>query len=145
MQNILTDELMQKISDVSGLRASQSDHPELLSYLEGRIKELSLSSISAYFSFLSVGKDLSEERERLSELLTTGETYFMRDPGQMTLIGSVILPRLIEKNRLKKQLRLWAPACATGEEVYSLVILLDHLIPDSENWVIDIIGSDINS
>ncbi|MDH6504308.1 CheR family methyltransferase [Polynucleobacter sphagniphilus] len=145
MQNILTDELMQKISDVSGLRVSQSDHPELLSYLEGRIKELSLSSISAYLSFLSVGKDLSEERERLSELLTTGETYFMRDPGQMTLIGSVILPRLIEKNRLKKQLRLWAPACATGEEVYSLVILLDHLIPDSENWVIDIIGSDINS
>ncbi len=73
------------------------------------------------------------------------ETYFFRDHGQFDLLRLRLLPELIEHRRNAKTLRLWSAGCSSGEEVYSLAMLLDMLMPERENWNILILGSDIDS
>ena len=74
----------------------------------------------------------------------SGETYFFRDHGQFELLRHRILPALIEQRRNVKTLRLWSAGCATGEEAYSLAMLLDLLLPEHEDWRILLLGTDVN-
>lgn len=76
---------------------------------------------------------------------TNSETYFFRDHGQFDLLRRILLPELIARRTPSKTLRLWSAGCASGEEAYSLAILLDMLLPERDDWTILIIGSDISS
>lgn len=84
--------------------------------------------------------------EHIINALTIGETYFMRDTRQFDTLRHEILPPLIKQRREASdyRLKLWSAACATGEEAYSLAILLHDLLPDYERWDIDLLGTDIN-
>ncbi|MFY9327788.1 MAG: protein-glutamate O-methyltransferase CheR, partial [Georgfuchsia sp.] len=73
-----------------------------------------------------------------------GETYFFRDHGQFDLLRLRLLPELIERRRDVKTLRLWSAGCSSGEEAYSLAMLLDMLLPQHDDWNISILGSDID-
>jgi len=74
----------------------------------------------------------------------SGETYFFRDQGQFDLIRARLLPELIERRLATKRLRLWSAGCSTGEEAYSLAILVAALLPERGGWDIRILGSDID-
>ncbi len=77
--------------------------------------------------------------------LTIGETYFFRDKNLFQVLGDQILRGLIEAARkTQKKINIWSAGCATGEEPYSVAILLDQLFPDLEGWEINIAGTDIN-
>ena len=76
--------------------------------------------------------------------LTVGETHFFRNRPQFEALQNVILPELIEKRRAVLRLRLWSAGCASGEEAYSLAILLRLLLPDLARWNILILATDIN-
>ena len=74
----------------------------------------------------------------------SGETYFFRDHGQFDLLRLRLLPELIARRRGAKKLRLWSAGCASGEEAYSLAMLVDMLLPERDGWDILILGSDID-
>jgi len=76
--------------------------------------------------------------------LTVGETYFFRDPAQFNALRRHILPEIIARHGDDRRLRIWSAACATGEEPYSIAILLCQLLPDVARWNILILGTDIN-
>ena len=76
--------------------------------------------------------------------LTVGETYFFRNEPQFQALEQHILPELIARRRPSRQLRLWSAGCASGEEPYSLAILLERLLPDLADWHILILATDIN-
>ncbi|HET7831803.1 MAG TPA: CheR family methyltransferase [Gallionella sp.] len=76
--------------------------------------------------------------------LTTGETYFFRDSGQFELLRKTILPELIERRQSVRTLRIWSAACSSGEEAYSLAMLLDEVLSDQSGWNILLLGSDVN-
>ncbi len=76
--------------------------------------------------------------------IINGETYFFRDHGQFDLLRLRLLPELIQRRRDTKTLRLWSAGCSSGEEVYSLAMLMDMLLPQRNDWDILILGSDIN-
>ncbi len=80
------------------------------------------------------------------QAITVGETYFYRDQGQMNVLRTHILPQLIDERRKTgiKHLRLWSAGCASGEEPYSLVMLLHEVLPDIDDWHITVLGTDIN-
>lgn len=84
--------------------------------------------------------------QRIIQAITVGETYFFRNKSHIQALRSNILPKLIQNCRQKgfKQLRIWSAGCATGEEPYTIAILLHELIPDSQDWSITILASDIN-
>lgn len=84
--------------------------------------------------------------QQIVHIATIGETYFFRNRPQFNALRSVILPALIESRREAglMHLRLWSAGCATGEEPYSLAILLRELIHDIADWNITLLATDIN-
>ncbi|MDP3136841.1 MAG: CheR family methyltransferase [Burkholderiaceae bacterium] len=88
------------------------------------------------------------DRSRVQALaphLTTGETYFFREYQTFEVLAETILPALIRARREgRRRLRLWSAACCTGEEPYSLAILLHRLLPDLSEWDITITATDVN-
>ena len=82
--------------------------------------------------------------EALIEALTIGETHFFRNRPQFDVLTTRILPELIAAGRATRRLRLWSAGCATGEEPYSLAILLEILLPELDEWDVQILATDIN-
>ena len=103
-------------------------------------------SAETYLAWLATLPDQSPEWRRLAGHLTVGETYFFRDRALFEALEQQVLPSLIAARRSAGilRLRLWSAGCATGEEPYSLAILLDRLLPDRSNWALTILATDIN-
>ena len=81
----------------------------------------------------------------LANHLTVGETYFFRDQATLQALSNHVLPDLIRSRRGKTQrLRFWSAACCSGEEPYSLAILLHQLLPDLADWHVTITATDVN-
>jgi chemotaxis protein methyltransferase CheR len=81
----------------------------------------------------------------LASHLTVGETYFFRERKTFDALAQRILPELFRRRRGREQrLRLWSAACSTGEEPYSLAILVQQLLPDWRDWHVTILATDIN-
>jgi chemotaxis protein methyltransferase CheR len=84
--------------------------------------------------------------ERLISRVTVGETYFFRHDDQLQLVRRLFLAPLIDRRRREANLslRLWSAGCATGEETYSLAMLVFDALPDAERWDLRIVGTDID-
>jgi chemotaxis protein methyltransferase CheR len=76
--------------------------------------------------------------------LTVGETHFFRNRPQFEALERHILPEIIDRRRDSRRLRLWSAACSSGEEPYSLAMLLERLLPDRSRWDVRILATDIN-
>ncbi|MBK8908763.1 MAG: protein-glutamate O-methyltransferase CheR [Rhodospirillales bacterium] len=79
------------------------------------------------------------------EALTTHETSFFRDLKPFDAFRDSILPRIIENRRQRKCLRIWCAACSSGQEPYSLAILLTEMSATLTGWRVEIIGTDISA
>ena len=83
--------------------------------------------------------------EVLAGHLTVGETYFFRDRKIFQTLEEAVLPELIRVRRKNgKHIRIWSAGCSTGEEPYSIAMLLSRMIPDLKGWSITILATDIN-
>lgn len=86
-----------------------------------------------------------EQIETLAGYLTVGETYFFRDECCFNALEQHVLPELIRMRMSKeRRLRIWSAACCTGEEPYSIAMVLDRLIPHGSDWNAAILATDIN-
>lgn len=87
----------------------------------------------------------NEQIEILTAHFTIGETYFFREPDYFKTLQQRILPKLIaERRSTEKRLRIWSAGCSTGEEAYSIAIMVSQLIEDLQDWNITILATDIN-
>lgn len=85
------------------------------------------------------------EIEIFASHLTVGETYFFREPRSLDAFEQHILPALLHaRAHNARRLRIWCAGCCTGEEPYSIAMLLDRLIPDHEAWHVTLLATDIN-
>ncbi len=82
----------------------------------------------------------------LARQLSVGETYFFRDPALFTALEQHILPPLIAARRAAadRRLSIWSAGCSSGEELYSLAIVLSRLLPDARDWDLRLVGTDID-
>ncbi|MDP9038313.1 MAG: protein-glutamate O-methyltransferase CheR [Acidobacteriota bacterium] len=84
-------------------------------------------------------------RRAVAEAMTINETSFFRDGSPFDVIRGVILPELIERNRTTRRLRLWSAAGSTGQEAYSLAMLLCDAFPEvAATWDVEILATDIS-
>ncbi len=87
----------------------------------------------------------NEVLRKLARHLTIGETYFFRERPSFNALAAHVLPLLIHHKRGgDRRLRLWSAACSTGEEAYSLAMLVQQVLPDWQDWNVSILGTDIN-
>jgi chemotaxis protein methyltransferase CheR len=152
MNDALNQLFIQLIATHTGLQIRPQDQTALLQKILTRMKAIKLALPEKYYQLLANNNQESKnEWRKLVLLLTINESYFMRDKGQFALLEKVIFPELIEHKRklhkalgIKPTLRIWSAGCSTGEEPYSLAIILKQLIPDWERWEILVLGTDIN-
>jgi chemotaxis protein methyltransferase CheR len=81
----------------------------------------------------------------IAEAMTINETSFFRDSHPFELLRLKLLPKLVESRRLTRSLRFWSAACSSGQEAYSLAMLMHEYFPSLAGWNIRIEGTDICS
>ena len=141
----LREDFIQLIAQQTGIEIRTQNYTAMGDNIFSRVKALKLSSPQAYYNLLSrSNRESEEEWQQFVCLLTNKESYFFRDQGQFTLLRQTILPELICRNQRTKQLKILSAGCSTGQEPYSIAILLRELIKDLEKWQITIVGVDIN-
>ncbi|MDD1619880.1 MAG: hypothetical protein LUQ11_00250 [Methylococcaceae bacterium] len=143
-QTALLDDLKRLLAQKIGLRLPAATRERFVGMLYEHSARRSCATLEEYRSFLS-SKQAPEEWEEFARAFSSSETFFFRDHGQFDLLRLSLLPELIARHRDDKTLRLWSAGCASGEEAYSLAMLVDMLLPDRQDWNIQILGTDIDS
>lgn len=117
--------------------------------IEGRLARLvEESGCGSYSGFLRLAKaDSSHALERrIVDAITTNETSFFRDTAPFDLLRHKIIPELIDRRARtgRSRVRIWSAACSTGQELYSIAILLKELLGDPDRYGIELVGTDIS-
>ena len=101
-------------------------------------------SCAAYLGHLNAAPKGTAEWRALAEQLTVNETFFFRNADNFLALAERVLPERIRANAQKKQLRILSAGCSSGDEPYSLAIMVREALPDLDAWDVKIIGIDIN-
>ncbi len=111
-----------------------------------RMRALNIPDYERYYYHLQYHPDREVELERLIDIVTTHETYFFRERRQLDCFREEILPILMadKKQDALKTLRIWSAGCSTGEEPYTIAMILNE-VPELKDWNIFIFASDISS
>ncbi len=133
------------IYDHCGIYFERDKKYLLTNRLSRRLSVLQLPSFKDYFLFLKYDRHRDEELSVVLDLLTTNETYFFRESYQLKAFTDEIMPE-ITKRKTERNLRIWSAGCSTGEEPYTIAILLLELMNRGKlkGWQIEILGSDIS-
>ena len=128
-----------------GLHFAPARRDDLGRGLAAAAAELGFQDLTACVNRLLSAPLKKSQLEVLASHLTIGETYFFRETPLFDLLAKQILPQLIQERRgRERRLRIWSAASCTGEEPYSLAILLHELLPDIDDWRVTITATDIN-
>ena len=135
---------LQRIFNVAaGLTFDDSALPLFQRRLASRLPLHDLGSYREYARLLQFGPQSEAELAAALDLLTSGETYFFRHREQLTLLSDTILPALAVANAGSRRLNVWSAGCSSGEEAYTLAILLAESAL-FEGWNVRIIGTDLS-
>jgi chemotaxis protein methyltransferase CheR len=146
---VLADPLWERLSQFVARNIGLHFPPERISDLQRGLsaaaEELGFADHARCAEWVLSGTLTRTQLHALASHLTVGETYFFRERKTFEALSTVILPDLIARRRgREQQLRLWSAACCTGEEAYTLAMLLQQLLPDWKEWNVTILATDIN-
>jgi chemotaxis protein methyltransferase CheR len=113
------------------------------SRLQPLVQQLGLSGLGGLVKLLLSGGHEDLERE-VVEAMTTNETFFFRDRIPFENFRKVILPHLLTARRESRKIRIWCAACSTGQEPYSLAMLLDEESHRLSGWHIEVFATDLS-
>lgn len=131
------------ISKQFGIYFKDSNIKDLERIILKNYKNFNFSNVTDFIKNLTNNKFSENDLIKLSTILTIGETYFFRDEKAFNTFEKIIIPKLIEKNKHKKSIRIWSAAASSGEEAYSISILLKNN-PTLKDWNCEILATDIN-
>ncbi|WP_448527150.1 CheR family methyltransferase [Parathermosynechococcus lividus] len=146
MDDQLLEQFLQLIRRQTGISIRPQDRPQLTKKLLMRCRALDYRHPSQYLALLVNSESVAGQKEwqHLADLITTGESYFFRDHGQIKVLRESLLPDLIARHEGDRTLRILSAGCASGEELYSIAILLKELIPNPERWQLSLVGYDLS-
>ena len=135
--------LRESVSARMGLALAPGARPGLERRLRERLAVLNLKTFGEYYQYLSFDPGAADEWDALYDLLTTTETYFFREDYQLRAFQNEVLPELIDRARPRRRLTIWSAGCSTGEEVYTIAMLI-HEMNLVQGWEVRVFGSDIS-
>lgn len=147
--DVVPEALWQRVSEFiaqhTGLDFPGERRTDLQRGLAAAAAEFGLADAASCAEWLLSAPLTRPQLHVIASHLTIGETYFFREKKAFDALAEHILPELIRGRRGHGQrLRLWSAACSTGEEPYSLAILVRQLLPDWQDWNVTILATDIN-
>lgn len=141
------------INSRTGLYFRDYDLKDLDGVIAKRMEACSFDTALAYYSYLTSSENKEAELRELLNRLTVNHTYFFRNEPQFKALKDKILPELIERkirkvngaSQEKPVIRIWSAGCSSGEEPYSIAMVIKDLIPDLENWDVHILATDASA
>ncbi len=135
------------IYDKTGIYFQDNKKYLLESRLLKRIVHLKISSYDEYLKLLSNSLSNKSEMRYFYDTITINETFFFRNTGQLDAMVQKIVPEILQNREKtgKQKIRIWSAACSSGEEAYSIAIMLNEFIkPKFPEITFEIVGTDIN-
>lgn len=133
------------IREAAGLRLDDDKRYLAEFRLEPLARREGFPSLSAMISKISTGTP-NGLHARVLEAMTTNETSFFRDLHPFEALRTQVLPGLIERRAAERRLVIWSAACASGQELYSVAMLLrDHFAAPLYGWNLRLIGTDVSA
>ena len=147
----LSDPALIKLRDLI-YRLSGIYHPENKFYLlatrsRRRMKAINSRTFSDYLDALTTRPNRDAEMRSLLNEITIGETYFFRSQSQLEALNKIIVPKLasLSAKQVIKKIRIWSAGCSTGEESYTLsILLLEQVAQKLKGWTFEILATDLN-
>ena len=132
------------INEVAGISLADGKRELVYSRLSRRLRQLGLRRFEEYCTLLESGSDTTELSEFVNAL-TTNLTSFFREPHHFDFLGDELLPTLVrERSLTHRRLRIWSAGCSTGEEPYTIAMVLREALP-AVGWDIKILATDLDS
>ncbi|MGC1374472.1 MAG: CheR family methyltransferase [Candidatus Sulfotelmatobacter sp.] len=148
MSSKIDNQLLDEIADLVAERIGLHFPPERLGDLERGLSaaapDFDFDNVESCLRWLSSSPLTKNQIEILASHLTVGETYFFREKKSLEIVEQGILPDLIQSRGNDRRLRIWSAGCCTGEEPYTIAMILARTIPNLERWNITLLATDIN-
>jgi len=139
-------QLRDLIQERFGINLTEQKRSLLVGRLQKLMRQLNLPTFASYYDYLSNDKTEGSLSE-LVDLVSTNHTYFNREKDHFDYFSQTALPRIIEKLKKenRKDLRIWCAGCSSGEEPYTLLMLMmEYLGADYSSWDAGILATDIS-
>ena len=141
------EKLSRFIYEQSGIKISPVKKNMVEARLRKRLKVLNIDSYTEYCDFLFSNAGYGEEVIHMVDVITTNKTDFFREPKQFSFLTETALPELVKNDRIgiKRPLRIWSAGCSSGEEPYTLSIVINEFAQLTQNYSFSLIASDIST
>jgi chemotaxis protein methyltransferase CheR len=146
----LSSEHFKKLSHQIYVRLGLEFDEKKLYFLQKRVEKrmaiLGFRDPQEYVFLLCYADSVGKEMQALANLITTNETYMFREFEQLEAFANCCLPEVLseKQNRGEQKIRIWSAGCSSGEEPYSLAIILQEVFPQSQFWDCEIVATDID-
>jgi chemotaxis protein methyltransferase CheR len=137
-------ELAGLLHRTAGLAFDDSRRDSLAYSVNERMRASGCASVADYLRLLAAPSGAAERQALLDEV-TIPETHFFRNPPQIRALRQHVLPELMRQAAGRRRLRIWSAGCSTGEEPYTIAMLVRELIPANAGWDVKIIATDIST
>ena len=135
------------VHDVAGISLNDSKRALVTRRLNARLRDLGVDGLGDYVDLVQAD-DSGEEMVVLLDLIATNETHFFREQPHFEFLENRVFPRWREEaadGRRSRLIRVWSAACSTGQEPYSIAMMLLNHFPASDGWDLDLHASDIST
>jgi len=129
----------------SGIKMPPVKRVMLQSRLQKRLKELKMSSFKEYCSYVFSNEGLNSEIIHMLDVVSTNKTDFFREPNHFDFLTSNILPEMVANSKHNKFLKVWSAGCSSGEEPYTIAIVLFEFFASHLGYDFSILGTDIST
>ena len=131
------------VKDLCGINLHQGKKELVKARLTKRIHHLGLESFAQYIEFIGTA-DGGAEILAMLDALSTNLTFFFRETAHFDLLRGQVAPEMIRRHAQDRKLRLWSAGCSSGEEPYSLAIVMNEVLKGAPTWNCQILATDLS-
>ena len=138
--------LSQQIYQKLGLHFDEKKIYFLKTRVAKRMAALGIGDAREYLFLLNYADPQGQEMQALANLVTTNETYMFREYDQLQAFANYCLPEVLsaKQARGERSLRIWSAGCSSGEEPYTLAMIVQDVFPQAQSWHCEIVATDID-
>lgn len=138
------NQIRKLVSEHTGISLSDAKKNLVYSRLVKRLRSLQMRSFKDYCAYLT-SKSGEDELINFTNAITTNLTSFFREAHHFDFLKNKLVPEFLQNNADTRRIRVWSAGCSTGEEPYSLAMVLREAIPRSKGWDVKILATDLDS
>jgi chemotaxis protein methyltransferase CheR len=145
----MPDSVFEKLSSFIykefGIKMPPAKKVMLQSRLQKRLRDLNMNSYEQYCDFLFTKEGEAMELVHMIDVVTTNKTDFYREPTHFDFLRQTVLPEFVARERQKSTIKFWSAGCSSGEEVYTLAMVISDFIEHNKGLDYSILGTDIST